>query len=313
MNLKLKVLLSTIIITLTITLYKVLKPMQSIKTEQHYLDLGYCNIWYQKSFTQETKDKTPIIFVHGGPGLESGYIINLNNLASERPCIFYDQSGCGKAITSKPIDWTFEHYVKELTLIIDKLGFEKVILFGYSWGAALATKYTLEHTDKVEKLILASPYISTLHLIDNYKKLAQSKDIYDIMIKHENAGTTDSQEYQDAYAIFFKNFIFSKDPSIFDNIIVNKEISETMWGSNELSVSGNLKDLNLIPLLHNLNLPVLLTSGINDPMTPSYMDLLHRNIHNSKLVIFEHSTHMPHIEEEETYLKIITNFLRNNK
>ncbi|MDR3646303.1 MAG: proline iminopeptidase-family hydrolase [Candidatus Babeliales bacterium] len=309
MNLKLKVLLSTLIITLTITLYKVLKPMQSIQTEQHFLDLGYCTIWYQKSFNQETKDKTPIIFVHGGPGLESGYIINLNKIAYDRPCIFYDQSGCGKSTTNKHIDWTFEHYVKELRLLIDKLGLKKVILFGYSWGAALATKYTLEHSDKVEKLILASPYISTPHLIDNYKKLAQSKNIYDIMTAHENAGTTDSQEYQDAYAIFFKNFIFSKDPSIFDNIIINKEISETMWGKNELSVTGNLHDLNLIPLLHNLNLPVLLTSGINDPMTPSYMELLHKQILDSKLVIFENSTHMPHIEEQESYLKSITNFL----
>jgi len=310
--LMLKALFLILLLTSQLIISYIGQPMmETLQAEEHFLDFGYGKIWSQHWFVNETKDKTPIIFIHGGPGFESGYIKNLKILAYKRPCIFYDQSGCGKSVVqdNSAIDWTFEHYVQELKNIINSLGLKKVILFGYSWGAALATQYALDFPQRIEKLILASPYISTSHLLANYKKLAQSRGIYEIMITHENNRTTDSAEYQAAYSLFFKHFVFSKDPAIFDNFIINQHISEVMWGKNELSVTGNLKDLNLIPLLANLNLPVLLTSGRSDTMLPDYMALLHKKIINSKLVIFERSTHMAHIEEEELYCKEIDNFL----
>lgn len=296
---------------LTITSHRAVLMKKTLQVDQKFLDLTYCTIWCQRWFAQETKDKTPIIFVHGGPGLESGYIMNLKLLAHNQPCIFYDQSGCGKSQIKNNafIEWTLEHYVHELAMLIDMLGFKKIILFGYSWGAAIATKYTLENEECVEKLILASPYISTSHLVENYKKLAQSKNIYEIIKTCEDTGALDSAEYQAACAIFFKNFIFSKDASIFDEFIINKEISEVMWGKNEFSVTGNLKNLNLIELLHKLQMPVLLTAGRSDTMTPDYMALLKKEIQDSTLITFEHSAHMPHIEEQSEYCKVIRSFL----
>lgn len=306
--------LTVLPIFLIVTFLSGLPTMETnLRMDQQFLHCEYGTIWYQKWFTKKTNNKTPIIFIHGGPGLESGYIINLKSLAYNQPCIFYDQSGCGKSIVTNntSIEWTLEHYVRELAMFIDALGYKKVILFGYSWGAAIATTYTLENQGRVEKLILASPYISTPHLVENYKQLALSKNIYDAIKKHEDNGTLESPEYQEACSIFFKNFIFTKDPSIFDNFTNNKEISEIMWGNNEFTATGNVKNLNLIPLLHNLTLPVLLTAGRSDLMTPAYMELLHEKIKNSRLLIFEHSSHMPHREEEDEYCKAIYNFLGN--
>ncbi|HEV2916572.1 MAG TPA: proline iminopeptidase-family hydrolase [Candidatus Babeliales bacterium] len=304
---------NVLIILLVIAFYRKSSAMEALQVAEQYLGFGYGNIWTQKWFAESTYHKTPIIFVHGGPGLESGYIINLKILASNRPCIFYDQSGCGKSMVKANVvvEWTLEHYTQELVQLIDRLGFEKIILFGYSWGAAIATNYVVGHADRIEKLVLASPYISTPHLVANYKQLAQSKNIYEILMQHELAGTLSSPAYQEAWSLFFKSFIFSKDPSIFNEFVVNKEILEIMWGNNEFTVTGNLKNMNLIPLLSQLNMPVLLTSGRSDTMTPEYMRLLHTKIHNSKMMIFEQSTHMPHREEQDAYCDVIDNFLRN--
>ncbi|HSC25006.1 MAG TPA: proline iminopeptidase-family hydrolase [Candidatus Babeliales bacterium] len=293
----------TVAIILTIIPEIGLSHMEPLQLQQHYLDFEYCTLWAQTWFTSQTKHKTPIIFIHGGPGLESGYIINLKQLAYNQPCIFYDQSGCGKSLLKDDIciQWTLEHYVDEFTILIDRLNLDKIILFGYSWGAAIATSYTLKNESHVEKLILASPYISTPHLIENYKQLAQSKNIYEIIHTNEYNGTLDNLEYQTVCSVFFKNFIFSKDSSIFNTLTFNKKISNEMWGPNEFSATGNLINLNLIPLLHTLQLPVLLTAGRLDTMTPEYMQLLHKKIPNSRLIIFEHSTHMPHREEEDAY------------
>lgn len=65
---------------------------ETLQMQERFLDVGYATLWYQQWFTESARDKTPIIFMHGGPGFESGYIINLKDLAYQRPCIFYDQS-----------------------------------------------------------------------------------------------------------------------------------------------------------------------------------------------------------------------------
>jgi len=285
--------------------------LMSMHVQEHFIELDYARIWCQIWSTQLTRHSIPIVFVHGGPGLESGYIANLNRLALQRPCIFYDQAGCGKSLLkpSAHVEYTLEHYAQELSLVIDALAYDSVILYGYSWGAALATHYAAHHPNRVEALILASPYLSTSHLLENYKTLAQSKGIYEILHAHEMADTTDSNEYKEAWALFFKSFIFSGDPTIFNHIIMNQEIIDIMWGNYEFSVTGTLRDLNLIALLPYLTMPVLLTSGRCDTMTPLYMQLLQRTIPASKWIMFEQSTHMPHREEQDLYCASINQFL----
>jgi proline-specific peptidase len=282
-----------------------------IQTEELKLNFEYATIWCQKWFTESTKDKAPLIFVHGGPGFESGYIISLKALATQRPCIFYDQSGCGKSIIhpNASIKWSFEHYATELALLIDMLGIRTCILFGYSWGSTLALNYTCNNPQRIEKLILASPYISTPHLVANYKQLAQSKNIYNTIVTHETAETTDSADYQQALWIFFSNFVFRGNLARFNSLTLNKEISEIMWGKYEFTVTGNLKELNLIPLLQRIRVPVLFTSGRYDTMTPEYMELLQSKTFNSNLIIFEESAHMPHIEEEHLYIEVLKSFI----
>jgi len=63
---------------------------------------GYANVpggkvWYQIYEKEGTKDKTPIILIHGGPGVPHNYLLNLSSLSEQRPVIFYDQLGCGKS------------------------------------------------------------------------------------------------------------------------------------------------------------------------------------------------------------------------
>src|ERR1700674_3798824 len=39
--------------------------------------------------------KTPLLLLHGGPGMGHNYLLPMKALADERPVIFYDQLGCG--------------------------------------------------------------------------------------------------------------------------------------------------------------------------------------------------------------------------
>jgi pimeloyl-ACP methyl ester carboxylesterase len=55
--------------------------------------------------------------------------------------------------------------------------------------------------------------------------------------------------------------------------------------------------------------PTLVISGRYDEATPAIAETVHRGIPGSEWVMFEHSSHTPHLEETERYLQVVTNFL----
>ena len=104
---------------------------------------------------------TPIIYLHGGPGgmIKNEIIEKWKPLAEAGfPIYFYDQVGSGHSNRLEDIkEYTVARHQRDLAEIIDKIGSEKVILLGQSWGATLAMNYVQEWEEKIEKIILTGP------------------------------------------------------------------------------------------------------------------------------------------------------------
>ena len=88
-----------------------------------------------------------------------------------------------------------------------------------------------------------------------------------------------------------------------------KQVYETMWGPNEFTVTGTLKDWDVIGRLGEIRVPTVITSGRHDECTPKLVEPLHEGIAGSEWVIFEDSAHMPYLEETQRYLKVVADFL----
>ena len=116
-------------------------------------------IWWKKV---GSGPKPPLLTLHGGPGAGHNYLLPLAGLADDRPVIFYDQLGCGKA--DSPQDeklYTIQRSVDEVDAVRKALGLEKIVLFGHSWGSMLAIEYMCQGRGKgVEKLILGGALAS---------------------------------------------------------------------------------------------------------------------------------------------------------
>ncbi len=63
------------------------------------------------------------------------------------------------------------------------------------------------------------------------------------------------------------------------------------------------------PRLGEIRLPTLVLSGRFDEATPAVVEALQRGIPGSERVVFEESAHMPHLEEPESYLRVVQDFL----
>ena len=259
--------------------------------------------------------KTPLLVLHGGPGFAHDLLRKLDPLGNDRPVIYYDQLGAGKS--DRPTDkglWNIDRFVRELAEVRRALGLKEVILYGASWGTMLAVDYLLTDPTGVKAAILGHPCLSaTRWKADTARLLKQLPEKVQATIAlHEAAGTTSSQEYQDAFMEFVKNFACRIDPlpqTVLDAFTVaNMEVYTTMWGPSEWYPTGNLKDYERVARLGKIRLPVLFLCGRYDEATPESVQVYKENLPGSRMYIIENASHLAYLEQQAEYLSQVRNF-----
>jgi pimeloyl-ACP methyl ester carboxylesterase len=70
-----------------------------------------------------------------------------------------------------------------------------------------------------------------------------------------------------------------------------------------------LRNWNIEDRLGEIDIPTLIISGRHDESTPAINEVLRQGIHNSEWIIFEKSSHTPHLEETELYITAVSGFL----
>lgn len=279
---------------------------------------GY-KIWYGIVGKREDPGKLPILCLHGGPGAPHDYLKPLAAVADTgRSVIFYDQLGSGNSDhPHKPEMWTVELFVEEVGVVRQALGLERVHLFGQSWGGMLAMEYALTKPSGLTSLILADSPASMPQWIAEANRLRAElpPDVQETLLRHEKAGTTSDPAYEEAMLVFYRRHVCRLTPwpdcliRAWEKLKQDPEVYLTMNGPSEFFVIGTLKNWSIVNRLGEIDAPSLLLSGRYDEATPAIMETVHRGIRGSEWVIFENSSHMPHLEEPERYLQVLTDFL----
>jgi len=102
---------------------------------------------------------TPVVLLHGG-GTDNARLsweLAMPVLAEDHPVYAADWPGFGGSERGK-IDYTIDSYIRFLEALLDSLGLEKVGLAGLSLGGAVGLGFTLQHPERVERLVLVSSY-----------------------------------------------------------------------------------------------------------------------------------------------------------
>ena len=103
-------------------------------------------------------DKPVLIVLHGGPGADYRYLLELKALADDYQVVFYDQRGTGLSPRVPAAHLSVQTFIDDLDAFVDAFGHGRPVhLLGHSWGAMLASAYTGAHPAKVDRLILAEP------------------------------------------------------------------------------------------------------------------------------------------------------------
>jgi proline-specific peptidase len=277
---------------------------------------GY-RTWYQVvGGPPATDSKPPLLVLHGGPGLPHDYLQDLARVAEGgRAVVFYDQLGCGNSDhPDDPALWTIDTFVEELATVREALGLERIHLLGHSWGGWLALEYALGRPSGLVSLVLASTCASLPAYAAQTRRLKQSlpAEVQQVLDRHEAAGTTDDPAYAQAAMAYITRWICRRDP-LPDHVLrsfmnLSGDVYARMQGP-EWNVTGNLKDWDVTARLGQLDLPVLVTSGRHDEMTPALVGPLVDGIKGSEWVLFEDSAHLAMVEEPDRYRQVLQSWL----
>jgi proline iminopeptidase len=287
---------------------------RELASGEGFIEVPGGRVWYE---IVGSGTATPLLLLHGGPGAPSRYLDPLRGLADERPVVFYDQLGGGKS--DRPDDeglWTADRFVRELQVVRDALGLDQVHLFGHSWGTMLAVEYMLTEPAGVKSLILASPALDIPRWLEDTNRLKAElpAEIQEAIDRHENAGTTDSEEYQAATMEFYRRHLCRSDPwpveleEAFANF--GWDVYAKMWGPSEFHATGSLADFDVSDRLGEITVPTLFTAGRYDEATPETTAWFQSLVPGSSLEIFEESAHMTMLDEPQAYIQALRRFLQ---
>ncbi|MFL5667244.1 MAG: proline iminopeptidase-family hydrolase [Ktedonobacteraceae bacterium] len=287
----------------------------SVREKEGYVPVDGYRVWY-RSVGGGEGEHTPLLILHGGPGVPHDYLENLEALASDtQRVIFYDQLGCGRS--DQPDDtslWRVERFVEELATVRRELGLDRVHILGQSWGGMLAIEYALTQPQGLLSLILSNTTSSIPLWVAEANRLRSElpPEVNDTLSRHEAAGTTDDQEYQDAMQVFYDRHVVRVKPV---PEYVQRALDNTgfvyayMNGPSEFHVIGVIKDWDRTDRLSEIQVPTLILSGRYDEATPVINTILHKGIAGSEWILFENSSHLSHVEEPELYMQTVRAFL----
>ncbi len=285
-----------------------------MKTEEGKIGLAGHQIWYRRVGS----GGVPLLALHGGPGGSYDYLEPLEQLAADRTVVFYDQLGGGQS--DKPDDpslWRIERFAAEIDTVRQALGLTQIHLLGRSWGGWLAIEYILSHPHGVKSLILASTSSSVPQYLSETTRLTRAlpPEIYQTMQRYNAAEDYQHPDYQAAVFELYKHHMCRLDfpwPDPLMRLAANlngNAVYETMWGPNEFVIKSDLKNWDRTDRLGEISIPTLITLGRYDLATLTCAETMDQDIPDSRIVIFEESAHVAHLEETDRYLQVLTDFM----
>jgi pimeloyl-ACP methyl ester carboxylesterase len=290
--------------------------------EINHLSLGGLAQWVM--VRGESTADPPVILLHGRPGWSETPFFRLFNAPLERSftLVYWDQRGAGKSF-SRDIprsSMTVAQFISDLDERVEavrkRLGKEKVVIFGHSWGSALGTLYAARFPEKVAAYVGSGQYgdaaagetasydfaMAEARRRGSAKALKRLREIgppphtaKQLVTERTCVARLEGSMRPSAWRGLARIALGVRESSIIDlpRIVRGFRFSlDAMWAETS--------QLNLHELVPALRMPVFFFLGRNDHWVPPAVSVDYFNelqAPTKELVWFEHSGHEPFADE----------------
>jgi proline iminopeptidase len=263
-------------------------------------------------FYQTEGQGTPMLMMHGGPGLDHTYFLPwFDPLCSQMELTYYDHRANGRSERPKSMAGiTHDTWVADADALRANLGYDRIILFGHSYGGGLALEYALKYGDHLAGLVLCctAPKFDYLDIILGNAQARGTPEQLEALNAVLSGTITEDAEWRKMWMTYLPLYFKKYDPAIgkaMDSRTVYSVAAQNHANACCLPAFDTLEDLNKITT------PTLVISGREDWITPPAQagERIHAALPNSESVIFEESGHFPFIEETGPFMRLIADWV----
>lgn len=258
-----------------------------------------------------TSPRPPVVIMHG-PGFDHTFLRPwLDPLAGERQVIFFDMRGCGRSSRSEstvvPI---IDTLVDDIDALRSHLGSDQIVLHGHSFSGLTALSYALKHANHLMGLILdcTAPHFNYPDVMMSNLTARGSHEQIQAMVEVFKAQVASDEAFQRGWNLVMPIYFHRYDPMIGARVSAHMQFSVAVLNQ----FGAQLPSMNFITQLPDISVPTLVLAGRDDWICPpaESAERLHAGLPNSNLVVFEESGHFPFIEEQDTYLRTVEDWLQ---
>ncbi|KXH81435.1 alpha/beta fold hydrolase [Chryseobacterium kwangjuense] len=293
--------------------------------EVHYIDLksqkNDLKMAYMDVKPQKPNGKT-IMLLHG-KNFNGAYWEKTAKDLSEKGfrVIIPDQIGFGKSSKPQNYQFSFSQLAENTKAILDRLQIDKTIVLGHSMGGMVATRFTLQYPEKVQKLILENPIG-----LEDYKTFATYQTINQA---YQSELKNTAETYKNYQLKFYYDNQWKEEYQPWLDLIagwtLHKDYPQVAWDA--ALTTDMIYNQPVCYEFKNIKVPTLLIIGTRDrtaigkdrapkelqPKMGQYQEMgkkTQREIPGSKLVELENVGHLPHIEVYPKFFTALYDFIK---
>lgn len=276
------------------------------RTEQWDLLMPMAPINDTELFYREVGASQPCLMMHGGLGGDHGCLHPwLDPLGDTLRLIYYDHRGNGRSGRPPPVTLTYQQLAADADALRDFLGLDRIMVMGFSAGAAIALHYALTYPERLSHLILVGGH-AAWDYGDEIMAACQRRGAAPEMLDAVTRSPRDDADLARIVRNFMPLYLHRYDADLAERYVKN-----VRWDAAANVRYGELlRDYNLVAWLGEIHVPTLIIVGRDDVVTPpAQAERLHKGIPQSELAIFEHSGHMPYLEEPERFCQVVRDWV----
>lgn len=265
------------------------------------ISINRTEIYYE--YFQENTPKGTIVFLNGVMASTDSWDDYVNFFREMGYSILLHDFR-GQLKSAKPDeDISFDDHLEDLSELLKRLGIDKVILAGTSYGGEVALCFSVKYPEMVSKIIV----IDSVSELNSLMETAISSWI--TAAKTGNGASF----YKHALPWLYSSSFIKK------NMKMLKEREDRMAGIPEEYYAGQIRlyktflSLNITSELQKITCPALIICGENDILKPpSFSRIIAGKIKESELFIIPDCGHVAIFEKPEELKTLISGFLNKS-
>jgi proline iminopeptidase len=256
---------------------------------------------------------TPLVLMHGGPGLDYTTLWPFRPCADQFTLIFYDHRCNGRSKGAEVSSMTWENLTADADALRQALGFEKWAVLGHSFGGMVALEYALRYPQRLSHLILMNTCGDIWWVQHNAPELLAKRGYKPTAVQAARrffSGQLTPDEVMSTVTKFLRAYFYRLNLLSVAHEMIFGPRARRQSEAHVFGYSRLLPGWSVMDRLNEIQVPTLVLAGRHDFLfPPEHQAILADRLPNAQLELVEFAGHNPHEERPAETLPIVRRFL----